>query len=210
MPLLEVQNLNYTYSGNREICFPNFHIEKNALISGPSGVGKTTLLHLIGGLKRIQKGSIKIDQKEMAELKGRDLDEFRTENIGIVFQKSFFISSLNLLENVLLPTRFVKSSANQKKKGVELLQYFGLEDKLRRKIGQLSEGEQQRASIARAFLNHPKLVIADEPTSSLDDANCKLVIDQIQSISEKFNSTFVIVSHDHRLDDYFKNKIILT
>lgn len=209
MSLLEAEKLKYQYPGEEEILFPDFAINENALIYGPSGVGKTTLLHLIAGLKSIQKGKIKIDNTDLKSLSSKELDRFRAENIGIVYQKSFFISSLDVLENITLAGSFQKENGQIKEIAIELLKIFGIESKIHKNINTLSIGEQQRVSIARAFLNHPKIVIADEPSSSLDDKNCEQVLSEMLKISQEFSTTFLVVSHDQRLHSFFNKKIAL-
>ncbi len=209
MPLLEAKQLKYKYPGEGEILFPDFELNENALIYGPSGVGKTTLLHLISGLKSIQSGEIKIDNTDLKSLNSKELDQFRAENIGIVYQKSFFISSLNVLQNITLAGSFQKQNKGVEETALELLKIFGIESKKHKKINTLSIGEQQRVSIARAFLNHPKLVIADEPSSALDDKNCEQVLSEMLNISEEFGTTFVVVSHDQRIHPFFSKKIAL-
>lgn len=211
MALLAVKNLQYQYPGEREIDFPDFTVEKNhhTLIYGPSGAGKTTLLHLLSGLKTIQKGDIQILGTSIASLNAKALDRFREEHISIVFQKSFFISSLNVIENILLPSGFA-ANRNPSENALALLERFGIADKMNKNIGNLSAGEQQRVSIARAFLNHPEIVIADEPSSALDDKNCEKVMDLMMSVSRDFGSTFIVVSHDKRLKERFEQSIELT
>ncbi|MEQ8519765.1 MAG: ATP-binding cassette domain-containing protein [Cytophagales bacterium] len=210
MSLLEVNQLIYNYPGEEEILFPDFSINENALIHGPSGVGKTTLLHLIAGLKSIQKGKIIIDGIDLKSLNPKELDRFRAENIGVVYQKSFFLSGLNVLDNILLAGRFQNQNKERKTTAIELLNLFGIESKKNKKVKQLSVGEQQRVSIARAFLNHPKIVIADEPSSALDDKNCEQVLNEMLKISQNFKTTFIVVSHDKRLRPFFNKTIALT
>lgn len=209
MPVLEVKDLTYQYPGEEKILFPDFQTSGNTLIYGPSGIGKTTLLHLISGLKKIQEGSVTIENTDLAGLDVKSLDNFRAQNLGIVFQSSFFISSLNVIENILIAGSFYPEKGNRKERAEELLNLFGLISKKDKKINTLSVGEKQRVSIARAFLNHPKLVIADEPSSALDNENCNEVIREMFSISEKYGTIFIVVSHDQRLHSYFEYKISL-
>ncbi len=210
MSLLEVDQLIYKYQGEEEILFPDFNIDENALIHGPSGVGKTTLLHLIAGLKSIQKGKIKIDGTDLKSLSPKEMDRFRAENIGVVYQKSFFLSGLDVLDNITLAGRFQNHNEDLKATAIELLKIFGIESKKNKKVNRLSIGEQQRVSIARAFLNHPKIVIADEPSSALDDKNCEQVLNEMLKISQDFKTTFIVVSHDKRLQPFFNKNIALT
>jgi putative ABC transport system ATP-binding protein len=210
MPLLDVKNLSYCYPGEHSIVFPDFKVEENGhtLIYGPSGAGKTTLLHLLSGLKTIQNGVIRINGQDLSQLKPKELDRFRAKHLSIVFQRSFFISSLNVIENIMLPSGFADIE-NTRGKAEELLDRFGIADRKNKSIGSLSVGEQQRVSIARAFLNHPQIVIADEPTSALDDQNCDKVLDMMMSVSRDFGSTFIVVSHDMRIKERFEQNIEL-
>ncbi len=178
------------------------------MISGNSGCGKTTLLHLVGTLIRSQKGEIWIEQDNLSRMKQADLDEFRGNSIGIVFQKPHLISSLTVKENLVLAQRLGRKKTDIK--GIEeimdKLEILGLRD---RKIHQISQGQSQRVSIARAVLNKPKLLLADEPTASLDDENCNKVIDLLVSQAALSGSTLIVATHDHRMQNVFKNKLEL-
>ena len=211
MPLLEINNLSYRYPGEHELHFPDFSVKsgQNTLIFGQSGVGKTTLLHLIAGIRRIQQGKIKIEGRELSQMEGHRLDSFRAENLSIIFQDAIFISGLNVIDNIVLPSRFKKNNEAYKEKAYDLLKSLGLESKSDKGISTLSTGEKQRISIIRAFITHPKLIIADEPSSALDDENCHEVMDLMFRLSDDYNTTFLVVSHDHRLQEKFKNRIQL-
>ncbi|RZL30904.1 MAG: ATP-binding cassette domain-containing protein, partial [Pedobacter sp.] len=178
------------------------------LITGASGKGKTTLLHLLGGLLKPTSGSIFIDQTDISKLSDKKLDHFRGQNIGLILQKAHFIASLNVLENIELAS-WLADKTKKRQKAKELLAILGLEHVEHKLPNQLSVGQQQRVSIARALINEPKLLLADEPTSSLDDENALAVAELLASLSHKYNAALVIVTHDQRLKQRFKTSIQL-
>ena len=208
--MLSVESLSYSYDGNHKISFPDFQVQeaKTLLVLGESGKGKTTLLHLLGGILLPQNGRIKLLGTEMNTLKGKSLDAFRAANVGIIFQEAHFIRSLNVSENLM----FVQSLAGmQIDQGeiLKLLEGVGLDHRKNYPIDKLSQGEKQRLNILRAVITNPKLILADEPTSALDDSNCTKVIQLLLSLVEKVKASLVIVTHDNRLKDQFSNKIEL-
>jgi ABC-type lipoprotein export system ATPase subunit len=208
--MLQAQGLSYSYDTQNSISLPDFQCQKGdrLLILGNSGSGKTTLLNLIGGLLRIQKGSITINGQELKSLNNNQLDAYRGKNIGLIFQKSHFVQSLNVLENLLLAQQLAGVPAD-KARAMHLLKSLNIEGKALKKPSSLSVGEQQRASIARALINKPALVLADEPTSALDDYHCMEVIRLLETAVKEESSTLLIVTHDQRLKDQFPNQIAL-
>lgn len=199
---IEVSGLRYAYDKQAPISFPDmcFAAGEHWLITGQSGSGKTTLLHLLAGLRKPQLGNVRIDGKETEKMSNAQLDRFRGKHIGIVFQTSHFVQSLTIAENLAL-ARFLAKNKTDSKRISELLDRLGLSDKKNKKPHQLSVGEQQRAAIARAMVNQPAVVLADEPTASLDDDNCKIMIELLRGECEKAGSTLLIVTHDQRLKD---------
>jgi len=208
--MLRTQQLEYTYSGNKTITFPDIHCEKGSqwLLLGQSGTGKTTLLHLIGGIRKPQKGKVFIDDQELNTLSSTGLDQFRGKNIGIVFQQSHFVQSLTVGENLQLAQTLAGHSADSDRIK-NLLNRLSIGDKINDRTNRLSQGEQQRVAIARALVNSPGLILADEPTSALDDENCKEVIALLETQAKEEGATLVIVTHDGRLKEFFDHKIIL-
>ena len=208
--MIEVKDISFAYKGGERITFPSFSYPQGeqALIIGKSGCGKTTLLHLLAGLISPLDGQIDIAGTCTSHFSGSKMDRFRGNNIGVIFQKPHFVKALNVLENVLLAQNL---SGNQKnlKHAQDLLNSLGLTHKLTAKVTDLSEGEKQRVSIARALVNNPQLILADEPTSALDDENCAAVIELLKRSSKEANSTLLIVTHDNRLKEHFSNKIAL-
>ncbi|MDD2986807.1 ATP-binding cassette domain-containing protein [Flavobacterium sp.] len=208
--MIAIKNLFFSYNSSTEFHFPNMQCEEGEtlLITGNSGKGKTTLLHLIGGLLRPQKGEIFIGESNISLLSDKKLDQFRGENIGLVLQQAHFVASLNVLDNVVLAS-WLATGAKATDKAKLLLKELDLEDQQYKMPAALSMGQQQRVSIARALINEPKLLLADEPTSSLDDENAFKVADLLAQLSKEYKASLMIVTHDHRLKDKFSNQINL-
>lgn len=209
--MLKTHQLKYTYPGKPPINFPDIHCEKGSqwLLLGQSGSGKTTLLHLLGGLRRPQAGSITIAGKDIKSLDASALDTFRGKNIGIVFQQSHFVSALTVGQNLQI-ARSLAGNSPDPERVESLLNRLNIGDKINDRTHRLSQGEQQRVAIARALVNSPGLILADEPTSALDDENCREVIKLLESQARIENATLIIVTHDGRLKDFFKHKIVLS
>ncbi len=208
--MITTKNLKFNYNSTTGFDFPDLNCNpaEVLLITGGSGKGKTTLLHLLGGLLRPVSGEINIDSVNLGALSEKKLDHFRGENIGLVLQQSHFISSLNVLENVELAS-WLSDKKKKTEKAQNLLELLDLKDQLYKLPSQLSIGQQQRVSIARALINEPKLLLADEPTSSLDDENAIIVANLLSDLSKKYNAALVIVTHDQRLKERFTNIISL-
>ena len=206
--MLETKNLRFKYDNNLELNFPDIKTSKeNLLILGASGVGKTTFLHLLSGLLKPINGEIDLLGTKISKLKMSEMDRFRGKNIGIVFQKPHFINSLTVKENLQLAQYISKKS--DKSRIQSLLESLGIEDKANKKTQNLSQGEKQRVSIALAIVNSPKLILADEPTSSLDDLNCDKVINILKNQASKYKAKLIIITHDYRLKKHFKNTLSL-
>ena len=206
--MLETKNLRFKYDNNFELNFPDIKTSKeNLLILGASGVGKTTFLHLLSGLLKPMNGEIDLLGTNISKLKMSEMDRFRGKNIGIVFQKPHFINSLTVKENLQLAQYISKK--NDKNRIQSLLESLGIEDKANKKTQNLSQGEKQRVSIALAIVNSPKLILADEPTSSLDDLNCDKVINILKNQASKYKAKLIIITHDHRFKKHFKNTLSL-
>ena len=176
------------------------------------GSGKTTLLHLICGLLKPQTGSINIDGIDVTSLNDRELDKFRGVNIGVVFQQAHFVQSLTVSENLALPALMTSeniSSEDLRERTVGLLKRLRLDHKADSLPSELSVGEQQRASIARALIHKPKVVFADEPTSALDDKSTEGVISLLEEETNHAGASLVIVTHDQRLKDRYDDRVEL-
>ncbi|TDQ15138.1 putative ABC transport system ATP-binding protein [Algoriphagus boseongensis] len=204
--LLQTSSLSFSHPGQSPIQFPDIHLNSgdSLLILGKSGSGKTTLLNLLSGLLRPLTGEVILDGKSLSKLSSHELDEFRGKKIGIVFQKPHLISALNVKENLQLVPYFSKEKAQNLD---QLLIDLGIGGKAKSSVLTLSEGEAQRVSIARALAVSPKLILADEPTSSLDDEHAEKVIQLLKSQSEKIGAALVIVTHDQRVKNHISNFI---
>lgn len=210
MAYIKTENLSFQYPGGKVFNFTNINIrEKESwLLNGNSGSGKTTLLHLIAGILSPVNGTITIANTAINTLKPKQLDTFRAQYVGLVFQKSYFIDALNMQKNLMY---FAELSGKKPDKGylTKLLSDLDIEQLSHKKPAQLSSGELQRFSIARSFINKPEILLADEPTSSLDDENCKRFINLLLSICSDYGVTLIVATHDARLKSEFVNTIKL-
>lgn len=207
--MLQTKALSFSYPGHT-FMFPDITCaaKNGLLITGTSGKGKTTLLHLLAGLLKPDSGSIVINGTNLSSMSGRALDRFRGAHIGIVFQQSHFVQSLTVEENLLLANAMAgkKKSRMRARHLLGVMNMAGHENK---KPAQLSQGQQQRVSIARALINNPSLILADEPTSSLDDTHCEAVVQLLLQQSQAAGAALLIVTHDHRLRAFFNEEIML-
>ncbi len=208
--MIQVKQLEYSYNAQTTLRFPDFSVERgeHLLLIGESGSGKTTLLHLLGGLLRLQKGSIVIAETEVGTLSETELDRFRGKNIGLVFQRNHLISSLSVKNNLLLAP-YLAGLKPDGDRVDEMLNSLGLSGKSSTNVLTLSQGQSQRVSIARAMINKPKVILADEPTSALDDKNCERVMKLLLEAAFQSQSTLVIATHDPRLKDRIRRKVLL-
>lgn len=181
---------------------------ENCLILGESGCGKTTLLHLLAGLRTPSQGDVLFDKTSLTPLSTSDRDRFRGKNIGVIFQSSAFIASLSVLENLMMPL-MLSGQIQDENRAKELLSFVHLDHKIQKPINELSIGEQQRVSIIRSIIHGPKWVLADEPTSALDNKNAESVIELLTSITKANNASLIVVTHDHRWNNAISHAIRL-
>ncbi len=207
--MISTKGLNFKYNEQASFSFPNINLGKdeNLLIIGSSGIGKTTLLHLLAGLLKSNSGSINLYGQDISKLTQHQIDKFRGQNIGIVFQKPHFVNSLTVKENLQL-AQYLGNKKDQNRI-IDILSSLDILDKENKKPKKLSQGEKQRASIAMAIVNSPKLILADEPTSSLDDENCDRVIKLLKKQASEFKAQLIVITHDNRLKKHFKKSIKL-
>ena len=207
--MIKTKGVEFNYDNQVFFKFQDIDLKssENLLIIGSSGIGKTTLLHLLAGLLESSSGSIKLFEKELSDLSSHQLDKFRKNNIGIVFQRPHFVNSLTVKENLQLAQYIANKKDNNRIENI--LINLNIFDKSDKKTNQLSQGEKQRVSIAIAIVNSPKLILADEPTSSLDDINCDNVIKLLKKQATDFGAQLIVITHDSRLKKHFKNSIEL-
>lgn len=208
--MIYTQDLTFSYENGLTFRFDNLSCDagETLLVTGGSGKGKTTLLHLLGGLLRPSGGEISINQTQVTTLSDAMLDRFRGANIGLVLQQSHFVAALTVLENVVL-TSWLATGKKAEDKAKVLLEKLGLQEHWHKLPSQLSVGQQQRVSIARALINEPKLLLADEPTSSLDDENAYIVAELLAALSKEYQAALIVVTHDQRLKNMFEKQMLL-
>ena len=178
------------------------------LVLGASGSGKTTLLNLVAGLLTPSAGEVEVDGKSIRSLDGSALDRWRGRNIGIVPQKLHLVRSLNVLQNLLLAP-YLAGLSSDLPRAMGLLETLSVKDKAKDKPHQLSHGQAQRVAIARAVMNRPKLLLADEPTANLDDANCVQALDLLQNQARECGATLIVATHDQRAKERFEKRLAL-
>lgn len=178
------------------------------MILGQSGVGKSTFLHILAGILKPRQGSVLYNNQELYQLSPGKMDKFRGQNIGIIFQRPHFVQALSAEENLLIAQKLAGQNINRNS-AQEILSRLQLDHRKNAKTYNLSQGELQRLSIARAVINGPAVILADEPTSALDDQNCNEVVKLLQHQAELVNACLVIVTHDNRLKSLFPNKVEL-
>ena len=210
LDMLQTKSLTYSYDGNHILRFPDITCQKGEhwLILGQSGCGKTTMLHLLGGLLTPQAGSVVVAGTALEQLTASQLDHFRGQHIGIIFQVPHFIRSLNVGENLALAQHLAGLPVDNERIKI-LLERLGISHKLNKSPEALSQGERQRVAIARALINNPALILADEPTSALDDVNAHEVAHLLEETASSVKATLLIVTHDSRLQSHFSKKIML-
>lgn len=200
--MIQTHNIKKTYGNLDVLKGVNLHIGKGEVVSivGKSGAGKSTLLHIIGTLDSPSSGEISINGQLLNKMKSNALAKFRNEHIGFIFQFHHLLPEFTALENVCIPA-FIKKTPEKeaKQRATELLDYLGLAERRDHKPSQLSGGEQQRVAVARALMNQPSVILADEPSGNLDTATSKELHELFFKLRADFNQTFVIVTHNTEL-----------
>ena len=204
--LLEIKNLIKTYKiGSKKgdvLKDISLDVKKGEIIAimGKSGAGKSTLLNIIGTLDKPDKGSINFLDEDIFRYNDKKLAEFRNKNIGFVFQFHYLLPEFDCVENVLMPAMINKNrDSDIKEKAIELLDRMGLKDRLNHRSSELSGGEQQRVAFARALINHPKLILADEPSGNLDLKTSENLHSMMWEFAREYNTAFIVVTHDMNL-----------
>lgn len=206
IPLIEVDGVSKTYAfgHGKAVALRDVHVRFNAgelvAIVGPSGAGKTTLAHIIGGLITPDKGEIRINGKRLSRRSDRALSKYRNATVGFIFQNFNLLPQYTALENVMTPLIIAGTRRRKRAKlAAQYLKLVGLEDQARHKATELSGGERQRVSIARALVNQPKIIIADEPTGSLDSARGLEIMQILLKLAHDHGLTVLMVTHDDGL-----------
>ena len=202
MALLTAQNISKSFGSLQVLKGVDIAIEKGEIVSivGSSGAGKSTLLHILGTLDSPDGGNVNLKKINVTSLTGKKLSQFRKKHIGFVFQFYHLLPEFNAIENVSIPGWIAGTPRSQvKKRAEELLTVLGLKDRMDHKPNALSGGEQQRVAVARALINTPDIVFADEPTGNLDSANAKELHHLFFDLRKQFNQTFLIVTHNEEL-----------
>ena len=200
--MLKATNIHKKYGELTVLKGVSLEINKGEIVSivGSSGAGKSTLLHILGTLDTADSGEIYLENQAVNQLKGKNLAHFRNTHIGFVFQFHHLLPEFTALENVCIPGWIAgKKKAEVEAEAAKLLEKLGLSDKMENKPSQLSGGQQQRVAVARALINQPSIVFADEPTGNLDSQNAKDLHDLFVQLRSEFNQTFLIVTHNEDL-----------
>ena len=208
--MLSLKGVRRRYGGRNALSLERFEAAagEHWLVLGASGSGKTTLLNLLAGLLSADEGEIVVDGVALASLRGAALDRWRGRTVGIVPQKLHLVPSLTVLQNLLLAP-FLSDLPVQNDRARELLKSLSLEEKANAKPSELSHGQAQRVAVARAVMNRPKLLLADEPTANLDDANCARALDLLQAQAKECGATLIVATHDQRARERFQRRLDL-
>ena len=210
--MIEVKEIEKSYGSLQVLKKVTLSIENSKVVTivGPSGAGKSTLLHIIGTLDKPDRGEVVIDGVNLNSLSDDKLAEFRNRHIGFVYQFHHLLPEFTALENVAMPALIAgKSRKEAFKRAQELLDFLKLADRVGHKPAQLSGGEQQRVSVARALMNNPELILADEPSGNLDTENARKLHDLFFVLRDAFKQTFLIVTHNEELAQLSDRKIVL-
>lgn len=200
--MIDIKGITKSFGSLQVLKGIDLHVNRGEVVSivGPSGAGKTTLLQIIGTLEKYDTGSVIIDGQDISQLSSSSLARFRNHHIGFVFQFHQLLPEFSALENVMIPAFIAGVGEREaRKRAMELLQFMGLEDRIGHRPKQLSGGENQRVAVARALVNNPSVVLADEPSGSLDSKNKEELHRLFFDLRDKFGQTFVIVTHDEAL-----------
>jgi len=210
--MISVNNIHKSY-GNLEVLKGiDLHVDTSEIVSivGSSGAGKTTLLQILGTLDKADTGTILINKQNPFNLSNNNLAAFRNKHIGFIFQFHHLLPEFTALENVCIPAFIAKKNKKEtEKRAKELIDYLGLSERLEHKPASLSGGEQQRLAVARALINNPDIILADEPSGNLDSKNSKDLHELFFKLRKEFNQTFVIVTHNKDLANMADRKLTM-
>ena len=213
--MIKANNIHKYYGDLHVLKGVNLHIKKGEIVSivGSSGAGKTTLLHILGTLDHIEKNkesSLQINTTTINTLSEKQLSKFRNEHIGFIFQFHQLLPEFTALENVCIPAFIAnKNKIETEKRAAELLSFLGLSERANHKPNELSGGEQQRVAVARALINNPSVIFADEPSGNLDSESAENLHNLFFELRDKFDQTFVIVTHNETLANMADRKLVM-
>ncbi len=210
--LLNANNISKSYEQLKVLKDVSIAVNKGEIVSivGPSGAGKSTLLQIIGTLDKADSGSLEISGKQISTIKEKDLPAFRNQHIGFIFQFHHLLPEFTALENVCIPAFIAKKSVKEAgKRAKELLEMLKLGERMHHKPSEMSGGEQQRVAVARALMNNPELILADEPSGNLDTDNARALHELFFDLRKKLNQTFIIVTHNEELANMADRKIVM-
>ena len=208
MSLLELKNVSKIYGDLHALDNVSLKVEKGEWVSimGPSGSGKSTLMNIIGCMDKPSKGEVLLDGTDISKENAKNLTAIRRDKIGLIFQQFHLVTYLTALENVMLAQYY--HSMPDEKEALEALARVGLADRAKHLPSQLSGGEQQRVCVARALINYPEIVLADEPTGNLDEANEETVVDLFHQLHDE-GTTLIVVTHDPEVAEVAQRRIVL-
>jgi lipoprotein-releasing system ATP-binding protein len=210
--MIIVENIHKYYGDLHVLKGVDLHIKKGEIVSivGASGAGKTTLLQILGTLDTFSQGNLSINKTSLTALNSKELARFRNENLGFIFQFHQLLPEFTALENVCIPA-FIKKTpkAEAEKRAKELLAFLGLSHREGHKPNELSGGEQQRVAVARALINNPSIILADEPSGNLDSESAENLHNLFFKLRDEFGQTFVIVTHNEDLADMADRKLVM-
>ena len=210
--MIQANNIHKSYDKLHVLKGVNLEVQNAEIVSiiGKSGSGKSTLLHILGTLDQSDKGSVIIDGADISKFDAKEIAKFRNSKIGFIFQFHHLLPEFTALENVLIPAMIANDSNKAKEaRAKELLDYLGLSERINHKPSQLSGGEQQRVAVARALINEPSVVFADEPTGNLDSESSAELHNLLQNLRDEYKQTFVIVTHSKELSEISDRTIIM-
>ena len=210
--MIKAKNIHKYYDNLHVLKGIDLEVNSGEIISivGSSGAGKTTLLQILGTIDKSDKGILEINNEKIDQLNNKELAKFRNQSIGFVFQFHNLLPEFNALENICLPGYIAKSPKNEvEKKANELLSILNLKDRSLHKPNELSGGEQQRVAVARALINNPGIILADEPSGNLDSKNADELHKMFLKLNKEFNQTFIIVTHNQNLADMTNRKLVM-